>query len=168
MAFGKTIVETLKSAAKNPAVRKAAQEALATVVAAGAGLIAKQMENAGKTSPPDDSKEATNAQTLKKEVEEDPGMATLGEVEESIRRVERVVVSFVHRKSGRDVRDDRRGFTPYPFVNKAPEDLRVSDFIRRRLADYERHGLKAIVKYENNDHAHGGTRLSEVRETYDD
>jgi hypothetical protein len=159
MAFGKTLAEALKTAAKKPAVRQAVQEGLATVVAAGAGLIAKQMQNAGKTSPADD---------LKEDVEEDPGMNTLGEVEESIRRVERVVVSFVHRKSGRDVRDDRRGFTPYGFVNKAPNDQRVSDFILHRLVNYETHGLKAIVKYKNGKNAHGSTRLSEVRETYDD
>lgn len=164
--FRKTLTQVVKHAAKNPIIRTAAQEALAAVMTASASFISTRI-NGQKNSAPDllhAQDDLIDSQI--EDVEEDPGMATLGEVQDTINRVERLTVVFVYPKSGRDVRDDRRGFTPYPFVNKINDDLTVSDLIRRRFGDYERHGLKAVIKDYDNNIVHGGTRVREVRRTF--
>ena len=164
--FRKALTAAVETAAKNLAFRKAAQEGLTAIMAAGVVLIAKKAQTINE-SPTISPVTMVSDETLADDVEADPGMATLGEIEESIQRVERVIVSFAHRNSGRDVRDDRCGFPPYQFVNKVSDDFTVSDLIRRRFSDYERHNIKAIVKNSRNEIMYGGTRLREVRKTFD-
>jgi hypothetical protein len=172
--LGKALSGAAKAALANPAVRKAAQEAFATAIASSASLLAVQLKHVAKARSDDASDDSPIGQNVtpgfsavREDFDEDPGMATLGELEESIHLVERVTVSFVHRTSGRDVRDDRRGFTPYAYQKKASDDFTVSDFIRRRLAGHERSGLKAVVRLGNGKAAHGATKLREVRKGYE-
>lgn len=158
--FGKSIINIVK----HPATRKAAEEFAAMLLAFAADRFAerraRQTSSDRGSGPvdPDDDVLATS--------DDDPGRATLREVEDEIFAVERVRVSLTHRASGRDARGDRRGFAHYSYVYKLSGDYTVSDLIRRRLIDYESRGLKPVVKYADNTQAQGGTRLSQVRSTY--
>jgi hypothetical protein len=135
---------------------------------AGAALLIRWLStrNAPEAATSTSDTVAPTKEMADDEIEEDPGMATLGEVELSIRKVEKLDVAFVHQ-TGRDARSNKRGFTPYMYQYKLSDDYTVSNLINKRLAGpYEHHGLKIVVKYADGAIAMGGTRLGKVRETF--
>jgi hypothetical protein len=163
----KQIVAAVKGALENPEVRGALLAAVMPAIQAAGDALGSRVRSFGERDVAESRgvDEDPNGEPL---IEEDPGMATLGEVEAGIRRVEKVDVVFIHRKSGRDARDDRRGFPPYSYQKKIGDDFAVAELIRRRLDGYERHGLKAVVKDGFGYPVHGSTHLRSVRATYDD
>jgi hypothetical protein len=162
----KQLVAAVKGALENPEVREVLVAAIMPAIQAAGDALASRVRSFGDRASAE-VREANEGGSDEPLIEEDPGMATLGEVEADIRRVEKVDVAFLHRISGRDARDDRRGFLPYAYVNKIGDDVAVAELVRRRLSGYEKHGLKAVVKDASGDPVHGGTHLRSVRASYD-
>lgn len=124
----------------------------------GAGTSASQI-----SSPANTVEETTSPDLM---LEDEPGLATLGEVERAIYDVEKVQVAFLD-PSGFAVQSNRRGLLPYPFQRKSPSDDTVSVFIEQRLAPfYEHHGMRIVLKAPNGLAVPGETMLGQVRESF--
>ncbi len=122
---------------------------------AGAGLLIRWFSTRGSAD---------------EEFEEDPGLATLGEVEDAILEVEGFRVSFTH-SSGRNARSNKRGFPPYQYQKKLNDDFSVKAYLKRRISYtygslLEEHGMTAVVEYADGAKVMGGAHLVTVRDSY--
>lgn len=100
------------------------------------------------------------------DLEEDPGLATLGEIEDKIFEVEGFFVRFTHA-DGRNARSNKRGFAPYPYQSKKHPTTTVSSYLKLRVDEhYGHHGLKTVVIFKDGAIAMGGNQLGTVRESY--
>jgi hypothetical protein len=141
--------------------------AAGTAIAGGAFLIKWLASREKAVSPMASADPIEETAAVERTLEEDPGMATLGEVEQAIFEVEKVKVSFRH-PSGRDARSNKRGFTPYSYQKKLNSDYTVANFIKQRIAPlYEHHGLRIVVTFQDRSIAHGGNMLRQVRESFE-
>lgn len=132
----------------------------AGVAIAGAALLLKWFSSRDSSKVPGAATQAAEG-----DIDEDPGLATLGEVEEAIRRVEKFDVVFT--LSGRAAGSNKRGFTPYPYQNKLNDDYDVKAYLGQRIIGYyAHHGLGIEVRRADGAVAAGGTKLRTVRETY--
>jgi hypothetical protein len=91
-------------------------------------------------------------------------MATTRHVETQIWKLEEFRVKIRHLR-GRDVRGDRQGLPSYPYERKMKHKATVSQWRQQRFrATYP--GFQVDVLKADQTAAHGGTRLSTVRDTY--
>jgi hypothetical protein len=94
-------------------------------------------------------------------------VATIGRVERierSIRKVEGFDVRLLH-PNGRDVRGDKQGLPPYPYLRAAKDGITVAQWRDTRFnASYP--GYSVLVVDADGNRAHGGTQLATVRASY--
>jgi hypothetical protein len=115
------------------------------------------------SSPANTVEETTSPDLM---LEDEPGLATLGEVERAIYDVEKVRVAFLD-PSGFAVQSNKRGLLPYPYQRKSPSDDTVSAFIEQRLAPfYEHHGMRIVLQAPDGLAVPGETILGHVRESF--
>ena len=92
-------------------------------------------------------------------------MATVGQVEVAIRRLEGFDVNVRH-PHGRNVRSDRQDLPRYDYKRRLNGDATVRQWIDGRFTpNYS--GWDVEVLAANRNPVHGGTRLKTVRSTYD-
>lgn len=103
---------------------------------------------------------------LDRMLDEDPGLATLHDVQRMIFEVEKVKVVFIH-PSLEEVAPSKRAFVPYPYKRKVPNDTTVSAFVHQRLAPfYELHGLRGVVQNPDGSPVAGETTIRDIREAF--
>jgi hypothetical protein len=91
-------------------------------------------------------------------------MATIGNVEKRISKVEEFDIQFLH-PDGRDVRGDKRDIPGYDYERKLKGSATVSDWISGRFKK-KYPGYNVRVLKADGTKASGQTRLTTVRDTY--
>jgi hypothetical protein len=106
------------------------------------------------------------ADYLDRMLDEDPGLATLDDVQRTIFEVEKVKVVFIH-PSHEEVAPNKRAFVPYPYKRKIPNDTTVAAFVHQRLAPfYELHGLRGVVQNPDGSPVGDETTIRDVRDAF--
>jgi hypothetical protein len=93
-------------------------------------------------------------------------MATIGNVERKIRRIEHFEVRFLYR-DGTDIRSDKSGLPQYPFEVAASGTITVEAWKRSRFRRaFPGYDVKVLDRRRTA--VPGNTRLATVRQSYED
>jgi len=92
-------------------------------------------------------------------------MATVKQVERRIEKIEGFRVQILHGRDRRDVRGDKGGVTQYPYERALKGSNHVKAWRDHRFAKHYP-GFEVQVLNASGHVAHGGTKLTTVRDTY--
>lgn len=91
-------------------------------------------------------------------------MPMLKSVERKIATTEGFEITLRHA-DGRDMRSDKDGLPSYPYANAAKNDFTVAQWREQRFKKIYP-GYEVTVWLADGSEAHGGTKLSTVRDSY--